>query len=118
MRGADGRTYSEHSRSPSYSRIELGLRTKYCAFWSGRTDGAMVEIYSLSRFVTAPISACPPVIPEAYISISSVPSSDASSDFIQICHRHKPFRAEVDANCFVSWFRYLASVAVLTFLNQ
>ena len=34
-RGADGRTYSEHSRSPSYSRIELGLRTKYCAFWSG-----------------------------------------------------------------------------------
>ena len=50
-RGADGRTYSEHSRSPSYSRIELGLRTKYCAFWSGRTGGAMVEIYSLSRFV-------------------------------------------------------------------
>ena len=38
---------------PSYSRIELGLRTKYCAFWSGRTGGAMVEIYSLSRFVTA-----------------------------------------------------------------
>ena len=34
-RGADGRTYSEHSRSPSYIRIELGLRTKYCAFWSG-----------------------------------------------------------------------------------
>ena len=52
MRGADGRTYSEHSRSPSYSRIELILRTKYCAFWSGRTGGAMVEIYSLSRFVT------------------------------------------------------------------
>ena len=52
-RVADGRTYSEHSRSPSYSRIELGLRTKYCAFWSGRTGGAMVEIYSLSRFVTA-----------------------------------------------------------------
>ena len=35
MGGADGRTYSEHSRSPSYSRIEVGLRTKYCAFWSG-----------------------------------------------------------------------------------
>ena len=52
MRGADGRIYSEHSRSPSYSRIELGLRTKYCAFWSGRTGGAIVEIYSLSRFVT------------------------------------------------------------------
>ena len=51
MRGADGRTYSEHSRCPSYSRIELSLRTKYCAFWSGRTGGAMVEIYSLSRFV-------------------------------------------------------------------
>ena len=51
-RGADGRTYSEHSMSPSYSRIELGLRTKYCAFWSGRTGGAMVEIYLLSRFVT------------------------------------------------------------------
>ena len=51
-RGADGRTYSEHSRNPSYSRIELGLRTKYCAFWSGRTGGAMVEIYSLYRFVT------------------------------------------------------------------
>ena len=34
-RGTDGRTYSEHSRSPSYSSIELGLRTKYCAFWSG-----------------------------------------------------------------------------------
>ena len=43
---------SEHSRSPSYSRIELGLRTKYCAFWSGRTGIAMVEIYSLSRLVT------------------------------------------------------------------
>ena len=56
MRSADGRTYSEHSRSPSYSRIELGLRTKYCAFWSGRTGGAMVEIYSLSRFVTVIIS--------------------------------------------------------------
>ena len=52
-RGADG---SEHSRSPSYSRIELGLRTKYCAFWSGRTGGVMVEIYSLSRFVTAQLA--------------------------------------------------------------
>ena len=55
-RGADGRTYSEHRRSPSYSRIELGLRTKYCAFWSGRTGGAMVEIYSLSRFRPASLS--------------------------------------------------------------
>ena len=55
MRGADGRTYSEHSMSPSYSRIELCLRTKYCAFWLGRTGGAMVEIFSLSRFVTGSI---------------------------------------------------------------
>ena len=50
-RTVTGWTYSEHSWSPSYSRIELGLRTKYCAFWSGRTGGAMVEIYSLSLFV-------------------------------------------------------------------
>ena len=35
MRGADGSTYSELSRSLSYSRIEIGVRTKYCVFWSG-----------------------------------------------------------------------------------
>ena len=47
-RGADGRTYSEHSRSPSYSRIELGLRTKYCAFWSGSVMG-----YETSKLITS-----------------------------------------------------------------
>ena len=34
-RCADGKTYSEHSRSTRYSRIEIGLRTKDCAFWTG-----------------------------------------------------------------------------------
>ena len=29
IRGADDSTYSEHGRSPSYSGIELGLRTNY-----------------------------------------------------------------------------------------
>ena len=29
------RTVGPTSRSPNYSGIEVGLRTKYCAFWSG-----------------------------------------------------------------------------------
>ena len=64
--------------------------------------GETIDYLPLRRVKLLLFMPRPPVIPEASIPISPAVSSDAISDSMQICHRHRPFLAEVDANCFVS----------------